>query len=211
MLRTMRDDGLRFVFLPPMRAPLRRRWTNGEGIVDVVVGSAEAITARQLERDGRAPQLAIVVGEGFVPGVVSVVVETPRAAVRACAILVSLLQGGDRTPQGRHGIDALDLASILRVPAASTRRACLLRHHAATYVEGARAAARALGGRPLSDVLMTLSSSSHDHPLTDANEGLQLMVDDDDDDLNIIVGLAFMRRTPRVARIELCAVFGPGA
>ena len=211
MLRAMRDDGLRFIFLPPMRAPLRRRWTEGEGIVDVVVGSAESIMAHQIARDGGAPQLAIVVGEGLVPGVVSVMVETPRAAVRACAILVSLLQGSDRTPQGRHGIDAFDLASIIRVPEGSTRRACLLRHHAATYVEGARAAARSLGGRPLSDVLMTLSSSSHDHPLTDANDGLQLMVDDNDDDLNIMVGLAFMRRTPRVARIEMCAVFGPGA
>ena len=194
-----------------MRAPLRRRWSNGGGIVDVVVGSAEAITAHRVDRDSGAPQLAIVVGEGLIPGVVSVVVETPRAAVRVCAILVSLLQGSDRTAQGRHAIDAFDLASIIQVPAGSTRRACLLRHHAATYVEGARAAARALGGHPLSDVLMTLSSSSHDHPLTDANEGLQLMVDDEDDDLNIIAGLAFMRRTPRVARIELCAVFGPGA
>jgi hypothetical protein len=157
-------------------------------------------------RTAESPLLAVVIGLGPVHGAAVVRVDHRSAALRACAVLAALTRGNDRTT-GRVGpLDAHDLAAMLGKRGAEDVEAIIVRGHGGTFVEAAEAVAQRLNGSRVNNAVVLLTSSSNQDTLSDANTGMQLLFDMDDDDFDSVLGIRSAAVALRRPRIDVFAV-----
>jgi hypothetical protein len=202
---------LGFVFLEAMPSTAKRWVTSGTPIVDVVVGTAGTVQAWIDARTAESPLLAIVIGQGPVHGAAVVRVDNGSAALRACAVLAALTRGNDRKrgtvgPLDADDLAAHDLAAILGPRGAEDLEAIIVRGHGRTFVEAAQAVAQRLHGRRVTNAVVLLTFSSNQDTLSDANTGMQLLFDKDDDDFDAVLGIRSAAVALRRPRIDVFAV-----